>query len=173
MIMQIEKQIISPTLGFFPAPVILLTCGTMEKSNIITLAWSGVLCSKPPLISASIRPQRYSHHLVADSKEFVINIPTAEQLEAVEICGTKSGREIDKWKECSFTPNKAEKISVPLISECPINIECKVVRTVDAGTHTIFMGEVLCVHKPVDSNSAFETNPLAYSTGKYGKMILL
>ena len=171
--MKIIKQVISPTVGYFPAPVILLTCGTMEKSNIITLAWSGVLCSKPPLISASIRPQRYSYGLVTDSKEFVINIPTVEQLEVVEFCGTKSGREIDKWRECSLTPKKPEQISVPLISECPINIECKVVRTVDAGTHTIFMGEVLCVHKPVDSKSAFEKSPLSYSLGKYGQIISL
>ncbi|MHA2247662.1 MAG: flavin reductase family protein [Candidatus Hodarchaeales archaeon] len=173
MKMIVEKQIINPTLNFFPAPVVLLSCGTLENANIITLAWSGVMCSKPPIISASIRPQRYSYHLVVELQEFVINIPTADQLEAANICGTKSGKDIDKWKECSFTPVKAEKVSVPLILECLINIECKVIRTIDIGTHTIFFGEVLCVHKPLNFKSAIESNPLAFSAGKYGKMILI
>ena len=173
MKMNVEKQIINPTLNFFPAPVVLLSCGTLENANIITLAWSGVVCSEPPIISASIRPQRHSYHLVLELQEFVINVPTADQLEAANICGTKSGKDIDKWKECSFTTVKAEKVSVPLILECPINIECKVIRTIDIGTHTIFMGEVLCVHKPLNIKSAIEINPLAYSSGEFGKMIVI
>ncbi|MHA2294206.1 MAG: flavin reductase family protein [Candidatus Hodarchaeales archaeon] len=108
------------------------------------------------------------------TQEFVINIPTSDQLSIVETCGTKSGRDINKWKELSLTPIKAEKITTPLISECPINIECKVIKTIDdIGTHTIFIGEVLCVHKPEGCQSAFEITPMAYSAGKYGRILSL
>lgn len=169
--MIIQKEIINPTLGIFPAPVILLSCGTLEDSNIITLAWNGVLCSNPPIISASIRPQRHSYHMVVKSQEFVLNVPTADQIDSVEICGTKSGKDIDKWEVCSLTPVKSEKVSVPLIKECPINIECRVIKTIELGTHTAFMGEVLCVHKPKNHKSSIEINPLAYSSGDYGKIV--
>ncbi|MFX0014870.1 MAG: flavin reductase family protein [Candidatus Hermodarchaeota archaeon] len=175
-----KKEIIEPTVSWFPSPVVLVSCidREMENKNIITIAWTGVVCSHPPLISVSIRPTRFSHELISDNGEFVINIPTSEQLESVKLCGKKTGREINKWKACGFSPERATKVSAPLIKECPINIECKVVKTLpEMGTHTIFISEVQAVHvdPQVAPNSVLEIVPLCYSpkSGIYGKSLAL
>jgi len=118
------KELHDPTVAWFPAPVVLVSCTNGEKANIITIAWTGVVCSQPPLISVSIRPSRFSYKLISNSGEFVVNIPTSTQLEETKLCGSKTGKDTNKWAACGFTPVKATKISVPLIKECPINIEC-------------------------------------------------
>lgn len=171
-----KKEQHDPSVAWFPAPVVLVSCsdGKMENKNIITIAWTGVLCSRPPLISVSIRPTRFSHELLSDSKEFVVNIPTSEQIEEAKLCGSKSGRATNKWKTCGFTPEKATKVSAPLIKECPINIECKVVKTLpDMGTHTIFIGEVQAIHVDPQAapKSVLDVVPLCYSpkSGIFGK----
>ena len=176
--MSSKKELNGPTVAWFPAPVVLVSCANDKVTNIITIAWTGVVCSKPPLISISIRPSRFSYDLISKSGEFVINIATSEQLEETEFCGRKSGRDINKWTSCSFTPIKATKVSVPLIKECPINIECKIVKTIsDIGTHTIFIGEVQEIH--VDSQiapkSVLDIVPLCYSpkSGIFGKSLAL
>ncbi|MFX1507003.1 MAG: flavin reductase family protein [Promethearchaeota archaeon] len=173
-----KKEFNGPTVAWVPAPVVLVSCANDKVTNIITIAWTGVVCSKPPLISISIRPSRFSFELIAENGEFVINIPTSNQLEETEFCGRKSGRDINKWTHCSFTPVKATKISVPLIKECPINIECKVVKTItEIGTHTIFIGEVQEVHVDplLAPKSVLDVVPLCYSpkAGIFGKSLAL
>lgn len=178
MKMNQKKELFGPTVAWFPAPVVLVSCTNKEKNNIITIAWTGVVCSKPPLISVSIRPSRFSYELISNSGEFVINIPTPEQLEETKLCGKKTGIDTDKWAACSFTPEKGTKVSAPLIKECPINIECKVVKTLsDIGTHTIFIGEVQEVHvdSQVAPKSVLDVVPLCYSpkSGIFGKSLAL
>jgi flavin reductase (DIM6/NTAB) family NADH-FMN oxidoreductase RutF len=176
--MSSNKEFNGSTVAWFPAPVTLVSCANDKVANIITIAWTGVVCSKPPLISISIRSSRFSYELISKSGEYVINIPTSEQLEETEFCGRKSGRDINKWKSCGFTPVEASKVSVPLIKECPINIECKVVKTInDIGTHTIFIGEVQEVHVDplIAPKSVLDIVPLCYSpkAGIFGKSLAL
>ncbi len=168
------KELHDPTVAWFPAPVVLVSCTNGEKANIITIAWTGVVCSQPPLISVSIRPSRFSYKLISNSGEFVVNIPTSTQLEETKLCGSKTGKDTNKWAACGFTPVKATKISVPLIKECPINIECIVVKTLtDIGTHSIFIGEVQVVHVDPQAapKSTLDVIPLCYSpkSGIFGE----
>lgn len=172
------KEVYDPTVSWFSSPVVLISCADGKQENIITIAWTGVICSRPPLISVSIRPSRFSHDLISKSKEFVLNIPTPEQLAETEICGTKSGRETEKWKECGFTPEKATTVEASLIKECPINIECKVVKVLrDIGTHTVFIGEVQAVHvdRQAAPNSVLDVSPLCYSpkSGVFGRSVAI
>ena len=117
-----------------------------EKPNIITLSWAANVCSKPPTIAVGIRPNRYSHKMVQEAGDFVLNIPSAKQIEATVFSGTKSGREFDKFAECGFTTAKASKVTSPMIEECPINIECKTTQIVGLGSHDLFIAEVVAVH---------------------------
>ncbi|UCE12908.1 MAG: flavin reductase family protein [Candidatus Heimdallarchaeota archaeon] len=176
--MAIKKELYNPTVSWFLSPVVLVSCTDGERENIITIAWTGVICSRPPLISVSIRPSRFSHDLILKSKEFVLNIPTPEHLTQSELCGTKSGREMEKWRECGFTPEEAKSVSASLIKECPINIECKVVKILkDIGTHTVFIGEVQAVHvdRKAAPNSVLDVNPLCYSpkSGVFGRSVII
>lgn len=129
----------------YPLPPILLSCGPPEKPNIITLAWVGHLCSEPPIVGVSIRPSRHSHGLVKASGEFVVNVPTAAMLRAVDACGTVSGRDVDKFRAMELTPGPAQVLHTVLILECPVNIECQVVQVVPLGTHDLFLGRVVAV----------------------------
>jgi flavin reductase (DIM6/NTAB) family NADH-FMN oxidoreductase RutF len=137
------KKSFDATPALFPAPVAMVTCGTMAQPNIVTLAWTGVVCSDPPMLSIAIRPSRYSNGLVRASQEFVVNIPPATLLDQMELCGTKSGREVDKFKACQLTPEAASVVNVPLIAECPINIECVVTQVLSLGTHDLFLGRIV------------------------------
>jgi flavin reductase (DIM6/NTAB) family NADH-FMN oxidoreductase RutF len=137
------------------------------KESIITLAWGGTCSSNPPYVGVSIRKERYSYDLILKSKEFVVNIPSAEQKEVVEFCGTKSGKDFDKWKECNFTKGQSVEISTPFISECPVSMECKLHQLVELGSHDLFIGEVVALH--VDENWKDKEYPdlLTYVRGKF------
>lgn len=137
------KESIGISERMYPNPAVMVSCSNGNKDNIITLAWVGTVCSNPPLISISIRPPRYSHELISASKEFVINIPNEKMIKACDFCGTKSGRNIDKFKELGLTKEKGFIVNAPLIKECPINIECKVKEIIHLGTHDMFIGEVV------------------------------
>lgn len=128
--------------AFSGFPTVLCSVGG-EKDNIITLAMCHVFSFRPPLMGVGVGPKRFSYGLLKKSKDFAINVPTRAQLEAVEICGSKSGRKVDKFAAASLTKERAEKISSPLIAECPVNIECVKVREVETGDHTWFVGEVV------------------------------
>ncbi len=163
-----------PSTALFPVPVVLVTCSDDGgKANIITLAWAGNVCSDPPQIGISIRPARYSHRIVKERREFVVNIPPAHLVKEVDYCGTVSGRNVDKFKETGFTPLKASQVKAPLIKECPVNIECKVKQSVNLGTHDLFIGEVVAVHVDEEvldeegKTDIAKANPISYNQKEY------
>ncbi len=131
----------------FPTPVVLVTCvDEAEKPNIITLAWAGVVNSDPPMIGISIRPERYSHHCVRRSREFVVNLPSAEMVRKVDACGVLSGKETDKFAAMGWKPVPAQKVKTPLIDECPVQMECQVREIISLGSHDLFLGEIVALH---------------------------
>ncbi len=166
------KTTIKPQAFLMPLPAVLLSCGKQkQKPNIITMSWCGVLCSTPPQIGVGIVPSRYSHHLVKETGEFVINIPTEYQAHAVDYCGHISGRDRDKFADCAFTAEKGELSSSVMIKECPINIECRVVQSLMLGSHELFIGEIVSIHvdeKCLDEHRQIDlqkVKPIVYVTG--------
>jgi flavin reductase (DIM6/NTAB) family NADH-FMN oxidoreductase RutF len=130
----------------YPVPPVLVSCQDAGQANIITLGWCGVASSDPPIIGVGIRPERYSYDIIKRSGEFVVNIPQASQVELVDFCGTISGRDADKFARCGFTALPGQSVQAPLIAECPVNLECRVVQELSLGSHDLFLGEVLAVH---------------------------
>jgi len=130
----------------YPRQVILVTSKSGKKSNIITLAWHTPVSFEPPLVAILIGKTHFSHQLIEEGREFVISIPTEDMKEKALLVGSKSGKETDKFQEIGLTPLRSNKVKPPLIKECPINIECKLVNKVEAGDHTIFIGEVIETH---------------------------
>ena len=176
------KLELPPSESLYPVPVVLVSCIDLNSNrpNIITIAWCGIVCSNPPLITISIRPSRYSHSLIANAKDFVINIPTCALLEKCDFCGMNSGKDVDKFKACSFTSAPSSKISSPMIKECPVNIECKLTSITALGAHDMFTGEVILVHADKDiinKNGRIDyskTSPIVFNQGEYwslGKQI--
>jgi flavin reductase (DIM6/NTAB) family NADH-FMN oxidoreductase RutF len=140
------KREINPGTVMVPCPVVLLSVDGPDRPNIITLSWAANVCSKPPTMVVGIRPERHSYDLVKNAGEFVLNIPSVEQLEGTVFAGSKSGRDFDKFSECGFTSEPASKIKAPIIKECPINIECKTRQIVPLGAHDLFIAEVVTAH---------------------------
>ncbi|MDI6762331.1 MAG: flavin reductase family protein [Thermodesulfobacteriota bacterium] len=136
----------APATLLYPAPAFLVTCiSKTGKLNIITISWGGILCSKPPLLGISIQPSKYSYGLISETGEFVINIPTEELIWATDYCGNVSGSEEDKFSVANLTPLPAARVKPPVIKECPVNLECKVVQVLYLGSHDCFVGEVVAV----------------------------
>ncbi|MEA2007846.1 MAG: flavin reductase family protein [Chloroflexota bacterium] len=169
-----------PTTALYPVPAVMVSCGTGEKANIITLAWVGILCSKPPLIGLGVRPSRHSYDLIQQGGEFVINIPSAKQAKELDYCGIVSGRDEDKWAACGFTKAAGTEVEVPLIAECPVNLECRLQETLSLGLHDLFIGEVVAVQMDedvLDENGHLDfdkAKPFAYLDGEYrqiGKLL--
>ena len=162
-----------PGTVLYPVPAVMVSCGTGERANIITLAWVGTLCSEPPLVGIGVRPSRYSHGLIEEIGEFVINLPTAEQARWVDYCGVVSGQDEDKWAACGFTRAPASQVQVPLIAECPVNIECRLHQTLSLGTHDLFVGQVVAVQMDeavLDGKGHLDiekANPFAFANGQY------
>jgi len=140
------KQLIDPGTVMVPCPVVLVSVGDKEKANIITLSWAANVCSEPPMIAIGVRTKRHSFELLRRAGDFVVNVPSKSLLKAVVICGTKSGRDIDKFKVCKLTPQPSLKVKSPGIAECPLNIECKTQQIVELGSHHLFIGQVEAVH---------------------------
>ncbi|HAX17814.1 MAG TPA: flavin reductase family protein [Actinobacteria bacterium] len=140
------KKSIGTYERLYPNPVALISCSYKGSDNIITLAWVGTVCSNPPMISISVRPSRYSHELIGKSGEFVINIPDYKMTEICNFCGSRSGRDIDKFAACGLSKEKGFKSKTIMIKECPISIECIVRQTLNLGTHDVFIGEVISVN---------------------------
>lgn len=157
----------------YPIPAALITCGTMKNSNIMTVAWTGIINSKPPMVYISVRPERYSYDIIKNTKEFVINLTTEELTYATDWCGVKSGRDFDKFKEMNLSKEKANFVKCPLIKESPVSIECKVVDIKELGSHSMFIAEVLSIdpdEKYIDENGEFDIskcNLIAYANGGY------
>lgn len=145
----------------FPCPLALLTCrGPDGRDNIITLAWVGVACSDPPMVTAAIRPQRFSHPMVMSSGQFVLNIPTKDMLAKTDFCGMHSGRDTDKFAETGFTAVDAEAVDAPVIAECPYAVECRVEHVLRLGTHDLFVARVVAAH--ADESVVNEKGKLDY-----------
>ncbi|MFO7797766.1 MAG: flavin reductase family protein [Promethearchaeati archaeon] len=140
------KTQVKKTLTPIISPAVVVSVGDWDNANLITLAWVGRVVSKPPIMSISIRPSRYSFSLIEELNEFVINVPFTENVKQVDFCGTRTGKKVDKWDALNLRKEKATKISVPLIKEFPINIECTVVKKLEIGTHMIYLGEVQAVN---------------------------
>ncbi len=136
-----KKQSTQLLLG--PVPSALIACGAAGRNNIITLAWVGVVNSSPPMISAAIRSNRHSYKMIQESGEFTVNIPSAEQVEIADVCGTLSGKELDKFARFELTAMKGMLKNAPMIEECPISMECLLRKSLDLGSHTLFIGEVV------------------------------
>jgi flavin reductase (DIM6/NTAB) family NADH-FMN oxidoreductase RutF len=141
------KRLIQKGTCLFPTPTAMVSCAGRDSApNIITIAWVGVVCSEPPIVSVSIRPGRFSHGLIRESGEFVVNIPREEQLRKLDFCGVASGRDTDKFAELGLTPLPGSEVKAPLIKECPVNLECRVIEVKSLGTHDLFLGEIVAVH---------------------------
>ena len=170
-----SKQLWKPGNMLYPLPAVMVSVGNKQgKTNIITVAWTGTICTNPAMVYISVRPERYSYQMIKESGEFVINLTTEKLVKATDYCGVKSGRDVDKWKEMNLHQVKAETLEYsPLILESPVNIECKVVEIKELGSHHMFLANVTAVHADeayLDEQNKFELNNtglLAYSHGEY------
>jgi flavin reductase (DIM6/NTAB) family NADH-FMN oxidoreductase RutF len=162
------KENVQANPYFYPNPVVLVSVKSGVKESIITIAWTGTCCSDPPYVSIGVRPNRYSYQLLKESNECVINFPTKSMLEEVKLCGTKSGRNTNKWEECQFTKTKSREIDVPLIAECPVNMECKIEQMIPLGTHDLFIARVVSLHIDPDWKQTGYPEMLTFTRGKYG-----
>lgn len=160
-----------------PVPVVMVTSRNSEgKDNVFTVAWTGTVCTKPPMLSISIRPERLSYEYIKESMEFTVNLSTRRLTRETDFCGVRSGRVVDKIVEMKFTMKEGKEVSSPYIEECPVNIECRVKSIIPLGTHDLFLAEVLCSHideKLIDENGKihFEwANLITYSHGEYFPM---
>ncbi len=157
----------------YPLPAVLVTSGTMEKSNIMTVAWTGILNTNPAIVYISVRPERYSYNLIKENKEFAINLTNEKLAYATDWCGVRSGAKFDKFKEMHLTKEKAEFIKCPLIKESPVSIECKIIDIKELGSHHMFMAEVLSIdadEQYIDEKGAFDIskcNLISYANGGY------
>lgn len=158
----------------YPLPAVLVSCGDKEGNvNLMTAAWTGTICSEPPMVYVSIRKERYSHHMIKETGEYVINLTTEKLAEATDFCGVRSGRDMDKFKEMKLTPVKGELQYAPMVAESPVSIECKVTDVMELGSHDMFIAEVTAVYvdeQYMDAKGTFhleKAEPLVYSHGQY------
>jgi flavin reductase (DIM6/NTAB) family NADH-FMN oxidoreductase RutF len=178
MTRNVKKLLWKPGTMLYPVPAVLVSCGEYGGThNIITIAWTGIVCTDPAMCSISIRPERYSYELIRKSGEFAINLTTTAMARAVDWCGVKSGREFDKFREMKLSAVAAEFIKSPLIGESPVNLECRVREMRELGSHHMFIAEILAVHADsayFDSKSGFfdlaAAEPLCYCHGHYYRM---
>lgn len=159
----------------YPLPAVMVSCGSSpEEYNIITIAWTGTVCTEPPMCYISVRPSRHSYGLIKKSGEFVINLTTAELARQTDWCGVRSGKKYNKFREMKLTPLEADIVKAPLIKESPINIECRVKDIIELGVHHMFLAEIVTIHADPtymdDDTGEFDlnrANVLCYSHGKY------
>lgn len=157
----------------YPLPAVMVSCGDMKNSNIITVAWTGIINTNPAMCYISVRPERFSHELIKKNGEFVINLTTKELARATDWCGVKSGRDFDKFKEMGLTKEKATIVKSPMISESPISVECKVDKIVPLGSHDMITAKIVAINvsdKFVNEKGAFDISKcdlMAYANGGY------
>ena len=171
-----SKQMWKPGTFLYPIPAVMVSCGTMEKSNIMTVAWTGILNTNPAMVYISVRPTRYSYNLIKEQGEFVINLTTENLVKATDWCGVRSGADYDKFKEMNLHKEKANFVKCPLIKESPVSVECKVKEIRELGSHHMFIAEVLSIDaddKYIDDKGAFDIskcNLISYLNGHYYKI---
>ncbi len=171
------KQTWKPGNMLNPVPAVMVTVADKKgNANIITIAWAGTVCTNPPMVSVSVRPERYSYGMIEETGEFVINLVTEELAEACDYCGVTSGRDVNKWDKMNLTPFAVENSVVPAIKESPVNIACKVAEKKELGSHTMFLAEVISVtveDSHMNETGKFLINELGlvmYSHGEYFAM---
>ena len=169
------KMSFKPGTMIYPLPAVMVSCGdSPENYNIMTAAWTGTICTNPPMCYVSIRKERHSHEIISRTKEFVINVTTEELARATDWCGVRSGRDYNKFKEMKLTPEQGQVVKAPLIAESPLNIECQVVEVKELGSHDMFIANVVAVNGDTKfydpSTGQFQLNQadlITYSHGKY------
>lgn len=171
------KQVWRAGNMLYPVPAVMVSCQRGdEKPNIITVAWTGTICSDPAMVSISVRPERYSYDIIKETGEFVINLTTEDLVRATDFCGVKSGRNIDKFKEMKLTAAPASEVSCPIIAESPVNIECRVREVLPLGSHHMFIAEVVAVDvssKYLNDDGKFDLNGTGLTTYSHGEYFSL
>ena len=168
-----SKKIWKPGTFVYPIPAVMVSCGDMENSNIITVAWTGIINTNPAKVYISVKPERYSYNIIKEKKEFVINLTTEKLAYATDWCGVKTGAKVDKFKEMKLTKEKCQNVSAPAIKESPVSIECKVIEIKEMGSHHMFIAEVLSIdadEKYINEKGSFDIskcNLIAYANGGY------
>lgn len=168
-----SKRMWKPGTFVYPIPAVMVSCGTMEQSNIVTIAWTGILNSDPAMVYISVRPSRHSYNMIKETGEFVINLTTKDLVRATDWCGCRSGKDYDKFKEMNLTKEKANFVKCPMIKESPVSIECKVKEIKSLGSHDVFVAEVLSIDaddKYIDEKGAFDISKcdlISYANGGY------
>lgn len=169
-----KTQVWKPGNMLYPVLAAMVSVADREgNTNIITVAWTGTICSDPAMLYISVRPERHSYHMIRETGEFVVNLTTKKLVKAADYCGVRSGRDVDKWKEMKLTPGKAQKVCAPVIEESPVNLECRVTEVKELGTHHMFLAEVVAVDVDeayLNEKGKFELNStelVAYSHGEY------
>ena len=169
-----KKLMWKPGTMLYPVPAVMVSCKSSEGvDNIITVAWTGIICSDPAMLYISIRPERFSYDIIKESGNFVVNLPTGKLVYALDYCGVKSGRDVNKFEHLGLSAQKSNLVEAPSIGECPLSLECKVKDIIHLGTHDMFLGEILCVdvaEKFLDKTGKLHLNKadlLCYNHGEY------
>lgn len=169
------KESFKPGTMLYPLPAVLVSCGAApEEFNMLTVAWTGTVCTDPPMCSVSLRPERHSYGIIRRTGEFVINLTTRSLARATDWCGVRSGRDVDKFRETGLTAGTALHVAAPIVEEAPVNIECRVRQVLPLGTHDLFLAEVVGVQvdaaliDPATGRFCLErADPIVYSHGQY------
>lgn len=168
-----SKQFWKGSALLAPVPAALVSCGTIGQPNVLTIGWTGIVCTHPPMTYISVRPERYSYELIRQSGEFVINLTTSAMCKEVDFCGVRSGRDVNKLEKCGFHAEQAQVVSAPLIAECPVSLECRVTETKPLGSHTMFLAEIVGIdvdEQYIDSKGKLNLQQCglaAYAHGEY------
>ncbi len=168
------KVTVPPYVHTQPAPVVLIGCGTVDRPNLITCAWFGTVCSEPPMVSVSIRPERYSYPLIMETGEFTANLPRIDDLDAVKLCGSESGKDVDKFNALGWEAKECPPLEhAPMAPECFLSMACKVKHDIDLGTHRVFIAEIVGIHsrdryvRPSGRVNPLSKEQLVYLDGRY------
>lgn len=169
-----SKLMWKPGTMLYPVPSVMVSCrNTQGENNIITIAWTGIICSDPAMLYISVRPERHSYNMIKETGEFVVNLPNSKLTFAVDFCGVKSGKSINKFEHLKLTPAKSNLVAAPFIDECPVSLECKVKDIIKLGTHDMFIAEIMCVNVDpslLDSKGKLHLNKadlICYNHGEY------
>lgn len=172
--MTVQKKIrVKPGPLMYPLPVVMVTAGDAAHGNIITVAWTGIVNTDPPMLSVSIRKTRFSHHLISERGAFVVNLVNEELTKAMDFCGVRSGEKLDKFAETGLTTVPAEEVEAPMIREAPVNLECRVTEVKELPSHDLFLAEIVAVHidaKMVDEKGLYDfaaMDLVAFNHGAY------
>lgn len=170
------KQFWKPNTLISPVPPAMVSCGTPDAPNIITIAWTGIVNSNPPMTYISVRPERYSHHLISESGEFAVNLTTRELVRAADFCGVRSGRDINKFEALSLTPLPSSTISAPIIAESPLSFECRVTEVRHLGSHDMFLALITGVQVEeslIDKNGRLRIDRAGLAAFAHGEYFAL